>query len=141
MPREAPTEKVDRVFYDGTCGLCHGTVRFLSKRRGRARFRFAPMQGETFTERVPEGRRRELPDSVVVETAEGDLLVRSEATLHLLRRLGRPWSLLASGLSLVPRSLRDAGYDLVARSRRRFFRRPRGLCPVVEGEDRRLFEP
>lgn len=136
-PREAP----DHVFYDGTCGLCHGTVLFLLRRRRRERFRFAPLEGETFARRVPAESRAALPDSVVVETAEGDLLVRSDGALRLLRRLGGGWSWLAAGLSLVPRRIRDAGYDLVARRRRRWFRRPEGVCPVVEAEEARLFLP
>lgn len=131
----------DHVFYDGTCGLCHGTVRFLVKRPRRALFRFAPLQGETFERRIPEERRVGLPDSVVVETADGDLLVRSDGALRLLRRLGGPWRVPAALLAVLPRSWRDAAYDLVARGRRRWFRRPEGICPVVSREHAELFLP
>ena len=37
------------VFYDGRCGLCHHSVRFLLARdRDGALFRYAPLFGETF---------------------------------------------------------------------------------------------
>ncbi len=41
---EAPA---DRIYYEGHCGLCHLTVRFVlrSDRRGDESFRFAPHQG------------------------------------------------------------------------------------------------
>ena len=121
MPSElhssGPSEAVDRVYYDGTCGLCHGTVRFVLRRPGRSRFRFAPLQGETFAARVPEDRRGDLPDSVVVETPDGELLSRSDAMLRILQRLGRPWSALGRVLRWAPRPLRDGVYDRVARIR------------------------
>jgi predicted DCC family thiol-disulfide oxidoreductase YuxK len=34
------------VLYDGTCGLCHRSVRWLMK-RDRRRLWYAPLQGET----------------------------------------------------------------------------------------------
>ena len=122
----------DLVFYDGTCGLCHGTVLFLLRRDGDgSRFRFAPLQGETFAARVDEARRRALPDSVIVLTASGDLLMRSGGIIHLLCRLGGGWPLLGRLLGLLPRPLRDWGYDRVASVRRKLFKKPEGACPLV----------
>lgn len=132
----------DLIFYDGTCGLCHGWVRFLLPRdRDGSRFRYAPLQGETWAGRVPAERRRELPDSVVVRTAEGDLLVESRGVIHLLRRLGGRWKVVAGLLWIVPRPLRDLGYRLVAAVRYRLFRRPQELCPIVPAELRERFLP
>lgn len=132
----------DIVFYDGACVLCHRWVRFLLHRdREGTRFRFAPLGGETFGAEVPERVRPSLPDSVVVKTPEGRLLVRSEAALHLLRRLGGGWARLAGGLGLVPRAALDLLYDSVARARRRLFRRPEAACPVVATELRARFLP
>lgn len=132
----------DLVFYDGTCGLCHGWVRFLLRRdRDGSRFRYAPLQGETWVARVSAERRRELPDSVVVRTAEGDLLVESRGVIHLLRRLGSGWKVAAGLLWIVPWPLRDLGYRLIAALRYRLFRRPRELCPIVPAELRERFLP
>lgn len=130
------------VFYDGTCGLCHGVVRFLLRRdRDGSRFRYAPLQGETWVARVPAERRRELPDSVVVRTAEGDLLVESRGVIHLLRRLGGGWKVMAGLLWIVPRPLRDLGYRLIAAVRYRLFQRPQELCPILPEELRARFLP
>lgn len=122
----------DRLFYDGSCGLCHRFVRFvLAEDRSGSAFRFAPLQGETFAATVPAERRSGLPDSVIVRTEEGRLLVRSAAAVHVLARLGGLWRILARGLWLVPRPLRDLGYDLVASVRRRLFERPSDACPLA----------
>jgi predicted DCC family thiol-disulfide oxidoreductase YuxK len=130
------------LFYDGHCGLCHHAVKFVLRHdRSGELFCFAPLQGSTFLDRVPEDCRAGLPDSLVVLTRDGSLLVRSDAFLHILRRLGAVWCTLAGILTIVPRSLRDAVYNLVARTRYRVFGRQRELCPMVPPELRSRFEP
>lgn len=129
------------LFYDGHCGLCHRAVRFvLAEDRDGTWFRFAPLQGETFQKLVSAEQRRMLPDSVVVMTADGKLLARSDAFLHIFRRLGGGWKVLADTLSIVPRGLRDFVYDLVARVRYPIFGRREDLCPVMPPELRRRFD-
>jgi len=128
----AASGEPELLFYDGSCGLCHRAVRFVlwADPSGRA-FRFAPLGGAAFEAAVPVGERGRLPDSLVVRTADGALLVRSAAVVHLLRRLGGGWRVLAAALAAVPRPLRDLGYDLVARVRFRLFARPPDACPRV----------
>ena len=131
---------MDLVFFDGGCGLCHRAVAFLVRRdRDGSRFRFAPLEGPTFRARVPSGLRAALPDSVAVLTGAGALLIRSRAGLHLLRRLGGGWGLLAKLLRLIPRPLADGAYDRVARARRGLFRRPDSACPALPHDLRDRF--
>jgi predicted DCC family thiol-disulfide oxidoreductase YuxK len=130
------------LFYDGHCGLCHRAVTFVLRHdRSERAFRFAPLQGETFLARVAEERRAGLPDSVVVLTRGGELLVRSAAFLHIFRRLGGGWRVLAAVLSVVPRGLPDFVYDFVARIRYRVFGKREDLCPIVPAELRERFDP
>jgi predicted DCC family thiol-disulfide oxidoreductase YuxK len=130
------------LFYDGHCGLCHRAVKFVLKhdRSGRA-FRFAPLQGATFQSRVPAADRADLPDSVVVLTADGSLLVRSDAFVHILRRLGGGWRIPAGVLAVVPRPLRDVVYNFIARTRYSVFGKRDDLCPIVPADLRARFDP
>jgi predicted DCC family thiol-disulfide oxidoreductase YuxK len=129
------------VFYDGGCGLCHRAVRFaIAHDRDGSRFRFASLDSEGFRRRVPAAARAGLPDSIVALTPEGTLLVRSAAIIHILDRVGGLWKLLGRLLGIVPRRVRDAGYDGVARVRYRLFRRPDDACPVTPPELRARFE-
>lgn len=130
------------LFYDGHCALCHGAVKFVLKRDpgGRA-FRFAPLQGETFATRVPEETRKNVPDSIVVLTKSGTILVRSDAFLYVLERLGGGWKFAAGLLRVAPRTLRDAAYDFVARVRYRVFGTREDMCPVIPAELRARFDP
>jgi predicted DCC family thiol-disulfide oxidoreductase YuxK len=131
----------EMLFYDGHCALCHGAVKFVLKhdRSGNA-FRFAPLGGETFESRVPADRRTALPDSIVVLTGDGRLLVRSDAFVHILHRLGGMQKVLGSTLALVPRPVRDFGYDFVARVRYKIFGRRDEVCPLVPLELRKRFD-
>jgi predicted DCC family thiol-disulfide oxidoreductase YuxK len=132
---------VETLFYDGHCGLCHRAVKFVLKRDPEGKlFRFAPLQGETFKSRVPEDRRAALPDSMVVETSDGSLLLRSDAWIHILRRLGGGWRLAAALFSAIPRSVRDSVYDFVASVRHKIFRRRDDLCPLVPPDIRIRFD-
>ena len=129
------------LFYDGHCALCHGAVKFVLKHDHSAAFRFAPLQGTTFESRIPPERRAALPDSVIILTREGNLLARSDAFLHLLRRLGGGWKILAGIFSVIPRPLRDAVYNGIARIRYHVFGRRDELCPIVPAEIRMRFDP
>jgi len=132
----------DLVFFDGACALCHRAVCFLARRdSGGTRFRFAPLGGPTFLHAIPTGRRAALPDSIAVLTAEGKLLTRSDAVILALRRLGGVWGAAATVFAAIPRRLRDASYDMVARKRFSIFGRAQASCPVTPPELRQRFEP
>ena len=135
-------QPAETLFYDGHCGLCHHAVRFVLKHdHSGSAFRFAPLQGTTFLGKVSPAQRAALPDSVVVQTADGSLLVRSDAFLHIFRRLGGGWSALATMLAIIPRGLRDAVYDFVARIRYRVFGRRDDICPLMPPELRGRLDP
>jgi predicted DCC family thiol-disulfide oxidoreductase YuxK len=120
----------------------HGAVKFVIRHdHSGTKFRFAPLQGETFQKRVPEHQRNGIPDSIVVQTCDGPLLVRSDAFVHIMRRLGGKWSVLASLLGICPRTLRDAIYDFIARIRYNVFGRRDDLCPVIPRDLAQRFDP
>ena len=127
------------LFYDGGCGLCHGAVLFVLKRDREGRFRFAPLQGETLAEQVPAALRTALPDSLVLKEPDGRVLTRSSAIVAMLRHLGGVWSITGALLWIIPRPLRNLGYDLVAKVRHRLFKKPEGACPLVPQELRGRF--
>lgn len=122
----------EMIFYDGSCGLCHRAVCFvLAEDRDGNIFRFSPLKSERFNSTVDEEQRDGLPDSIVVRTAYGALLIKSGAMIHVGERLGGTWRLLARLLKVVPKSARDKVYDWIAGIRRRLFRDPTAACPLA----------
>jgi predicted DCC family thiol-disulfide oxidoreductase YuxK len=136
------TPNAEFLFYDGHCGLCHRAVKFVLKhdRSGNA-FRFAPLQGPTFQSQIPAGQRAGLPDSIVVLTEEGSLLVRSDAFIHILKRSEGGWAILGGVLAVIPRPVRDWAYDFIARIRYRVFGTRDDVCPIVPAGLRARFDP
>jgi predicted DCC family thiol-disulfide oxidoreductase YuxK len=121
------------VLFDGVCRLCVGGLGFIMPRDPGLRVRFAAMQS-------PAGqmllRRHGLPlddfKSFAV-LAEGRVLQRSDAVIRIASRLKQPWPLIGGLLRLLPRPLRDALYDVVARNRYRWFGvRPTCFLPTPE---------
>lgn len=130
------------VLYDGVCGLCNGLNQFLLKRDLNNHFRFASLQSE-FAASLLE--RYDIDavdlDTVYVVADYGQssqrLLARSDAILHVLGRLGGVWGLLRIGRAL-PKSLRDALYNVVARNRYRVFGKY-DVCLMPEERYRKKF--
>lgn len=127
------------LFYDGSCGLCQRSVRFLLAEDRRRLIDFAPIQSRAFAMRVSEAERAKLPDSLVTCTADGRLLVKSASVLHLAGRLGGFWKVLASIARVVPTVVRDGVYDVIAANRKTFFKKPTDACPMIPSDLRLRF--
>ncbi len=110
------------VLYDGVCNLCNGAVRFIIARDREGVFRFAALQSEVGRALANEcGLDRDKLDTVAL-VDEGSCFIRSDAAIRIASRLPGMWPALRV-LRVVPRPLRDWGYDLVARNRYRLFGR------------------
>jgi predicted DCC family thiol-disulfide oxidoreductase YuxK len=131
------------LLYDGVCGLCNRFVQFVLRRDRDGMFRFAWLQGET-ARRVLErhGVGSGEMDTVYVvvnfESSEERLLARSDAVGFVLGQFGWAWQAVSVLLRMVPRFLRNAGYDAVARNRYRLFGRSE-VCRVPGELDRGRF--
>ena len=136
-----------RLFYDGYCGFCHRSVRFILSEElatpNPLRLRFAPLGSITFEQRLarhPELDPTTLPDSIVLELEDGTILTRSAAALEIASRLGGSWRLVALIGSVLPNGLLDAGYDAIARVRKKLFAQPKDACPILPPDLRARFD-
>jgi len=78
---------------------------------------------------------------MIVQTTDGSVLMRSNAWVHILRRLGGGWKILARFVAAIPLPLRDLVYDFIARVRYRVFGRRDEVCPIVPPNLRARFDP
>jgi predicted DCC family thiol-disulfide oxidoreductase YuxK len=125
------------ILYDGTCGLCHRSVRWILRHERDHEIQFAPLQGET----VKELRERhpEIPEdiSTVVLVQDDRVRVRSKAFLYTARHLRAPWR-WAYAVRWLPGFLLDLGYRFIAAIRYRVWGRAE-LCDVPSPEHRARF--
>jgi predicted DCC family thiol-disulfide oxidoreductase YuxK len=110
------------VIFDGVCNLCAASVRFVLRHEAEPQLLFTPLQS-------PAGARlmREhgfSPDDVktFVLVVDGKAYAKSDAAIRVTQYFRGPWKLMGL-MRIVPRPLRDWGYDLVARNRYRWFGR------------------
>ena len=130
------------VMFDGVCGLCDGIVQFLLARDVHRKIKFAALQS-AFARAALErhGRDPSRLDTVYVIEGYGSrgekLLSKGDAALKIAGVLGWPWS-AAGVLALVPPSLLDCAYDVVARNRYWIFGRLES-CRMPSPGDRERF--
>jgi predicted DCC family thiol-disulfide oxidoreductase YuxK len=109
----------DIIPFDGICIFCSRWVRFVATRDTTKRFRFTPIQS-AYGARLAQtfGIDPDDPDTNAVVHG-GEVFLKSDAALTVLSQLpGWSW---ARVLFAVPKPLRNAVYNLVARNRYRIF--------------------
>jgi predicted DCC family thiol-disulfide oxidoreductase YuxK len=109
----------DVILYDGVCVFCSRWVRFVAVRDSDRRFRFTAIQSD-YGARLAQafGIDPKDPDTNAV-IHSGVAYFKSDAALAVLSAL--PGWRGVRVLRSVPKPLRDALYNLVARNRYRIF--------------------
>lgn len=125
------------IVFDGVCHFCNGWVQFLLRHDRSARLYFAPMQGECGRQLLLEQGMDASDPSTFLLLRDGKIHTQSDAALRILADLGWPWR-AAAMLRILPTTLRDAGYRILARNRYRWFGK-RDACMVPSEEQRSRF--
>ena len=117
------------IVFDGHCVLCHGFARTVLRwERGSELLltTTASATGRRLAER--HGMTETDLDRTYLFIEDGRAYLRSDAWFAILAHLRPPMRWLRI-LRVIPRPLRDAAYDLVARNRYRWFGRY-AVCPL-----------
>jgi predicted DCC family thiol-disulfide oxidoreductase YuxK len=127
------------VLYDGVCGLCAGSVRWILRHERDHELRFAPLQGETAA--ALRARYPQIPTTLesVVYIDGKRAHLRSKAFLYAAKHMTRPWR-WGYGLRWFPGFILDLGYRLIAAVRYRFWGKVDG-CELPSPENRARFLP
>ena len=121
-PDLRPPPHVSNVlFFDGVCNLCDGFVNFVASWDKAERVRFGAIQRhKEYLQGVgagafAEGGSKALTTVVLLQGE--DIYIKSAAALRVIALIGQPWTTVAGLLYMLPRGLRDYGYETVARHR------------------------
>jgi predicted DCC family thiol-disulfide oxidoreductase YuxK len=109
----------DVILYDGVCVFCSRWVRFVAARDADRRFRFTAIQSG-YGAQMAQAFDIDPHDPDTNAVIHGGVAYfKSDAALTVLSNLpGWGW---ARAVFLVPKPLRDAVYNLIARNRYRIF--------------------
>ena len=125
-------------FFDGHCVLCSAFVAFCLARDPEGNLNFASTQSALGGRVLAElGLPAATFDRTILLLEGDEVHARSAAALRAFRYLRGPVRCLRP-LLLVPSSLRDPLYDLIARNRYRWFGR-RSACFVPDAATRGRF--
>ena len=107
------------VLFDGVCNLCTGSIQFILKRDKEKKFLFSSLQsnfGQSLLKKFGL-----LPDTYnsFILYQDGNIHTRSTAALKMFQQLkGWKWVKI---FWIIPRFIRDAIYNLIAKNRYRWF--------------------
>jgi predicted DCC family thiol-disulfide oxidoreductase YuxK len=109
------------ILFDGVCNLCSGAVQFIIKHDPKHQFRFASLQSDLGQKiikhfKIPTG---EAMNSFILFENE-KIYTRSTGALRVTKKLNGLWPLLY-GFIIIPAFIRNAGYNLIARNRYKWF--------------------
>jgi predicted DCC family thiol-disulfide oxidoreductase YuxK len=117
---ELPKDK-KIILFDGVCNLCDATVQEVIKRDKNDVFRFVALQsdlGKEITNHI--GVDTSKIDSIILYEPGHSYHIKADAAIEIAKSIGGIYSLL-SLFSVFPNSLKNFGYDFVAKNRYKWY--------------------
>ncbi len=131
-PNAIYDERQPLIVFDGVCVLCSGFARMVVRLDRGKRFRFATAQsplGQALYNKY--GLRTDFYETNLV-IIDGTAYQRLDSLIATADALGWPWR-VARILRILPRSVRDGLYRLIAQNRYALFGR-KDSCEIPTGE-------
>lgn len=123
------------LFYDGDCHFCNFWVRWILERDLSGRFEFSAIESD-FSNRLFRYFGYEVPSgTLIVLTPEGAFLTKSVAVSYIFTQL-QIQSVLSGVLRMLPSSVADKGYHIIAAVRRKI---PVKSCSIFTDEEKARF--
>lgn len=108
------------IFFDGFCNLCSSAVQFTIQRDKKNNFLFASLQSDFAAKTLAPFNLEQKSGGSIVLLADGKVYQRSTAALKVAKQLSGLWPLLY-GFIIVPRFIRDAVYNYIAKNRYKWY--------------------
>ena len=126
------------LLFDGVCNLCNNAVQFVIRNDKKKQFTFASLQSESGKKLLVRGGFDIGKTDSFVFITEGNYYTQSTAALKVLKALGGVNALLYAFI-IVPKFIRDAVYNWVAKNRYRYFgKRNECMIPTPDLKSRFL---
>ena len=119
------------VLYDGICGLCYNSVKWLIRHDREKILNFASLHSE-YSRKMMLGLGLEIPSDTIVFFDGNEVYYKSDAVIKILTKLKGIYT--ATGFfMIIPGKVRNVLYDWVARKRYKWFSPPKSCTlPALE---------
>src|SRR5690606_10827923 len=125
------------VLFDGVCNFCNFWVRFIFKYNKKRDIFFLPLQDEKAKAILLNHIEPSALQSVVFYKA-GNVFTHSTAALQIARELNFLFRLLANIALIIPKKIRDAFYNFIAKRRYSLFGK-KEACPLPPPDLKKQF--
>ncbi|MFS1512097.1 thiol-disulfide oxidoreductase DCC family protein [Chengkuizengella sp. SCS-71B] len=129
--------KTSILLFDGVCNLCNGVVQFILPRDLRGNIKFASLQSNAGQKFLKQYNLNTKEISTIVLIQGNKAYTKSTAALRLCLLLKKLWPILFAFI-LIPKSIRDVVYDIIAKNRYRWFGKSE-QCLIPSKEHREKF--
>ncbi len=126
------------ILFDGVCNFCNGILQLLIKLDQKNQFYYASLQSTFGQELLKKYQLSVKKFDSFVYIKKNKSFEKSNAVLEILRDIGKPLSFLYM-LKIIPNSIRDKGYDFIAKYRYIVFgKRKQCVIPTKEIQNKFL---
>jgi len=127
------------LLFDGVCNLCNGLVIFILKNEKEPAIKFAALQSDAGIAILKKNNIQiEQGRETIIFIEDGKVLSRSRAAIKIANYLRKPYT-YARFVAVLPVAITDLVYNLIAKTRYRFFgRQDQCMIPDAKWKDRFL---
>jgi predicted DCC family thiol-disulfide oxidoreductase YuxK len=126
------------ILFDGVCNFCNGAINFILRQDKSGVFRFAALQSPAGQQLLQQYHLPTQSFDSFILIENGRVYKSSTAGIKLYNRLPWYWK-WTQVFWIVPRFLRDAIYNTIARNRYKWFgRKDQCMVPTPEQKSRFL---
>ena len=125
------------VVFDGVCNWCNAWVNFMIDRDPKQKFKFGMLQSDSAQRILKELQLPTEDFKTFLLLEHGRVSTKSTAALRIVRHLSGLWPMLYLFI-VVPRPIRDAVYNFVARHRYEWMGKAEACRVPTPGERERF---
>ena len=109
------------ILFDGVCNLCNSSINYVIDKDVDDEFRFLALQSDLGKELQNYlGITSKTLDSIILFIPDEAYYIKSTAAIKIMSRFSGAWKLI-SIFNIIPASIRDFIYDVVARNRYKWY--------------------
>ena len=125
------------ILFDGVCNFCNRTINIILKYDKHVYFQFAPSQSNAAMGIMQEFGLEENAIASVILIDQEKVYTKTDAVIQIAKHLSG-WPKLFRLLKYIPKSIRDFGYDLIAKNRYALFGK-KASCMIPDASIRHRF--
>jgi predicted DCC family thiol-disulfide oxidoreductase YuxK len=109
------------ILFDSKCNLCYKTVKNIMKIDNKSIFNFISNNSKSGKKIITDYNLNSITtQTIILFTSEKEFLIKSDAVIAIISRLNFVFKIF-NIFSVIPKKIRDIGYDFIARNRYNWF--------------------